>query len=112
VNVSIKTQVGNFWTYRHLKSKYGSGFMELASEAEKAESRDNYLKKDLEYFPEVIYRVFQTLKLRAIQLLIGNYIELMRTKLNNESEVLRIQKVILFLSNEKLKLHSSLNEFY
>lgn len=105
---NLKENVGHIGLYSDLISKYGFGFYNLASEEEKIEARDHFMKKDLENIDIDIHLSIQYFKLFAIKKILEEYTLLLKDN-NNANVSERIFKMVNYIIKEKITMSKEVN---
>jgi len=99
---------GDLAVYNDLIYKYGLQFYTLASEEEKIEARDKFLKKDLGKLDDDLYMGIQYFKVFAINRLLQEYAKILNIN-DDPDKALRIMKVVMFIASEKKEIGKELN---
>lgn len=106
---NIKSKLGTVTIYRELIRKYGFDFKQKASEEEMANARVEFRKYGTENYASTIDSAFRHFKLRALELLIGQYSNLFK-KIDSPDQTDRALSVFQFLLTEKGILEKEIKE--
>lgn len=109
IHNTLKDKVGSIGIYQDLIDKYGIEFNSLATEKEKANSRHKYSKEGIDQIEHFLNIDFQLIKLKAIDKIISDYTELIKTEPLKEKSK-RILKMVHFIIQEKLLIHKKLEK--
>lgn len=106
---TVKGKVGSIGIYSDLISKYGIEFNYIATEQEKANSRHLYSKEGNDKVDHYLNIDFQLIKIKSIDSIVSNYIELLKSK-KSETETKRVLSIVNFIIKEKLFIHNELKK--
>ncbi|OUD34970.1 phospholipase D-like domain-containing protein [Flavobacterium sp. FPG59] len=104
----LQSMSGHLAVYNELISKYGLQFYTLASENEKIEARDKFLKKDLGKLDDDLRLGLQYFKVFAIMRLLQDYAKFLKDN-NDWDKTQRVLKVVKFISDEKNEIGKEIN---
>jgi hypothetical protein len=104
----LQSMSGHLAVYNELISKYGLQFYTLASENEKIEARDKFLKKDLGQLDDDLRLGLQYFKVFAIKKLLQDYAKFLKDN-KDLDKIQRVLKVVKFISDEKNEIGKEIN---